>query len=115
VAGGTVGTHIDEVTLTSLNAVAEFENRPKSQLLGTALRTFLELSPSARRVIFTADGLHSETERAFVMKYIGRAALKAYEQMLDVRQPTLAAQTLSDSALDMEDAIDEAAIRLCRT
>ncbi len=113
--GGPVGRHTDETTLAALNAVADLENRPKSQLMGTALRTFLELSPSARRVIFTADGLQSQAERAFVMKHIGRAALKAYEQMLDARQPTLAAPTLSNSALDMEDAIDEAAIRLCRT
>ncbi len=113
-AGGTVGTHIDDVTLASLNAVAEFENRPKSQLLGTALRTFLELSPSARRVIFTADGLHSETERAFIMKHVGRAALKAYEQILDARQTAHAVDPLSNAPLDTEEAIDEAATRLCR-
>jgi hypothetical protein len=114
VAGGTVGTHIDESTLLSLNAVAELENRPKSQLMATALRTFLELPPGARRVMFTVDGLSSQAERAFVMKYVGRAALKAYERVVDARHSSLPVETTGNAALDTEEAIDEEAVRLCR-
>jgi hypothetical protein len=112
--GGTVGTFLDETTLDALNAVVEVENRPKSQVLGVALRAFLALSPGARRVMFTVDGMADEEERAFAMKAIGRAALQAYERILDSRQQTQGPVRSGNAALDSEEAIEAEAVRMSR-
>ncbi len=112
-AGGTVGTHVDENTIAALEAVVELENRPKSQVLGVALKAFLALPASARRVMFAIDGMADQEERAFAMKLVGRSALKAYERILDARQGQTPHRS-SNAALETEEAIEEAATRLCR-
>lgn len=40
-AGNTIGTYVDDSTLDTLSAVLAVENRPKSQILGVALKAFL--------------------------------------------------------------------------
>ena len=113
-AGGTVGTHLDEGTLAALKALASIENRPTSQIVGVALKMALDLSPGARRALFAIDGMASEDERAFAMKAIGRSALKAYERILDARRPAENPPSIN-VALDTDEAIEAEAVRLCRS
>lgn len=113
-AGGTVGTHLDEGTLAALKALASIENRPTSQIVGVALKMALDLSPGARRALFAIDGMASEDERAFAMKVIGRSALKAYERILDARRPAENPPSIN-VALDTDEAIEAEAVRLCRS
>jgi hypothetical protein len=112
-AGGTIGTYVDDTTLDILNAVLEVENRPKSQVLGVALRAFLALSPGSRRAMFAIDGMQSEVERDFAMRLVGRAAMKAYDRILESRQAQMSV-TASNADLESEEAIEEEASRLCR-
>ena len=111
-AGGTVGTHLDERTLAALKELASTENRPTSQIVGVALKMALDLSPGARRALFAIDGMASEDERAFAMKAIGRSALKAYERILDARRPAENPPSIN-VALDTDEAIEAEALRLC--
>jgi hypothetical protein len=110
---GTVAAHVDEETIERLRAIAATENRAASQIVAVALRTMLNLSPGARRALYAIDGAAERAERDFAGHQIGRAALQAYEWMLDARhtgEPDSRANALADT----EEAIEAEAVRLSR-
>ncbi|WP_375453489.1 hypothetical protein [uncultured Methylobacterium sp.] len=113
-SAGTIGAHLDATTLDRFRALAATENRSPSQIVGVALKMMLEMTPGARRAIFAVDGMADDGERAFVAKHIGRAALRAYEDILDARRNDLGPQSGSNHALDTEEAIEVEAVRMCR-
>jgi hypothetical protein len=82
---GTVATHLDDATFARLKQAARTENRSLSQLQRVALKALLDLSPGARQALFAIDGIAEQEERRLAGKIIGRAALAAYEQILDAR------------------------------
>lgn len=113
-SAGTVGTHLDAATLDRFRAMTATENRSPSQVLGVALKVLLDLAPGARRVVFAIDGVADEEERAFAARHIGRAALKAYEAIIDARRADLGPHSGANEALETEEAIEAEAVRLCR-
>jgi hypothetical protein len=112
-ASRTVAAHVDETTSARLKAVAGVENRAPSQIMAIALKTILEVSPGARRALFAIDGIADEDERGFAMKAIGRAALKAYERVVDARQRP-GHHPVTNDALNTDEGIEAEAVRLCR-
>ena len=112
-ANRTVAAHLDEATVGRLRAAAAVENRSPSQIQAVALKLMLDLSPGARRALFAIDGIADEAERRLVAKRLGRAALAAYEQMIDARSRPEHRGFHEDSP-DTEDAIEAEAVRLCR-
>ncbi|HEV2955739.1 MAG TPA: hypothetical protein VGX95_06450 [Xanthobacteraceae bacterium] len=112
-ASRTVAAHLDETTLTRLRAAASVENRSPSQIQAVALKLLLDMSPGARRALFAIDGIADDAERKLTAKRLGRAALAAYEQIIDARARRRH-QRGADSALDTEEAIEAEAVRLCQ-
>lgn len=110
----TVGAHLDAETSDRFRNLTATENRTPSQVLNVALKLLLDLNPGARRTIFAIDGLADEEERSFAARHIGRAALKAYEAIIDARRAELGPANGTNEALDTEDAIEAEAVRLCR-
>jgi hypothetical protein len=110
---GTVAAHVDEETIARLRAVAAAENRPASQIVAVALRNLLKLSPGARRALYAIDGAADAAERDFIGQLVGRAALKAYEHLLDTRQSG-EPDPMGNVPADTEDAIEATAVRLSR-
>jgi predicted transcriptional regulator len=80
-----VATHLDDATLARLKQIARIENRSASQIQRVALKALLDMSPGARRALFAIDGVADVDERRVAGKMIGRAALIAYERILDAR------------------------------
>lgn len=110
---GTVVAHVDEETIARLRAIASTENRPASQIVAVALRTLLNLSPGARRALYAVDGAAEADERDFASQLVGRAALTAYERMLDARHAG-DPDPMGNATTDTEAAIEAEAVRLCR-
>ena len=110
---GTVAAHVDDETLARLRAVAATENRPASQIVAVALRTMLNLSPGARRALYAIDGAAEATERDFAGQLVGRAALKAYDRMLDARHAD-EPDPMGNASADTEEAIEAVAVHLSR-
>jgi hypothetical protein len=111
-ASGTVGAHLDKPTIERLRATAAIENRSPSQIQAVALKMFLEMSSGARRALFAIDGIATEDERQFAAKALGRAALAAYDRIIDARHR---GEHHPQSNHPLEDeAIEAAAVRLCR-
>jgi len=113
-AGGTIGAHVDDPTLSALKDVVATENRPTSQVLGVALKAILGLSPGARRALFAIDGIATTEERAFAMKAIGRSTRKAYEHILDSRHSGELPQGLTNMPEGDEESVEAEAVRLCQ-
>jgi hypothetical protein len=111
---GTIAAHTDEKTRDRLRNAAANESRSPSQIVSVALRTVLELSPSARRAIYAIDGTANEEERQFAARLIGRGALKAYERIISARHGNPARPTVTNQVLENEAAIEAEAIELCR-
>ena len=109
----TVAAHLDDATLARLRQAARTENRSLSQLQRVALKALLDLSPGARHALFAIDGIADDAERGLAAKRSGRAALAAYEQIVDARTRRAHHPATNDS-LDTEDAIEAEAVRLCR-
>jgi hypothetical protein len=112
-AGGTIGAHVDDSTLSALKELVATENRPTSQVLAIALKAVLDLSPGSRRALFAIDGIATEEERAFAMKLISRSTLKAYERILDARNQGSRLHAMNN-ALDDDERIEAEAVQLCR-
>jgi hypothetical protein len=110
---GTVATHLDDATLTRLKQAARTENRSLSQLQRVALKALLDLSPGARRALFAIDRIADDAERRLAAARLGRAALAAYEHIIDARSRR-AHHPATNKSLDTEDAIGGEAVRLCR-
>jgi len=110
---GTVAAHVDEETIARLRAIAATENRPASQIVAVALRTLLNLSPGARRALYAIDGSAEGTERDFAGQLVGRAALRAYERILDARHAG-DPEPMGNAPVDGEEAIEAEAVRLSR-
>jgi len=109
----TVATHLDDATLARLKQAARTENRSLSQLQRVALKALLDLSPGARQALFAIDEIAGEAERRLAAKRLGRAALAAYEQIIDARH-WREHHPITNDSLATEDAIEEEAVRLCR-
>jgi hypothetical protein len=86
---GIIGAHIDKQTVERLRATAAIENRSPSQMHAVALRMFLEMSSGARQALFAIDDMANEGERQFAGKALGRAALAAYDRIIDARHSGL--------------------------
>jgi cytochrome P450 len=112
-ASRTVAAHLDDATIARLRAAASVENRSPSQIQAVALKLLLDMSPGARRALFAIDGIADDAERKLAAKRLGRAALAAYEQIIDARALRLSRRG-ADRALDSEEAIEAEAVRLCR-
>ncbi len=112
-ASQTVAAHLDQTTLTRLRAAASVENRSPSQIQSVALKLLLDMSPGARRALFAIDGIADDAERKLVAKRLGRAALMAYEEIIDARARQQRRRG-PDRELDTEEAIEAEAVRLCR-
>jgi hypothetical protein len=112
-ASGTVGVHLDKLTIERLRAMASVENRSPSQIQAVALKLFLDMSSGARRALFAIDGIANEDERQFAAKALGRAALAAYDRIIDARHRQARGEG-SDVALHSDEAIEAEAVRLCR-
>jgi cytochrome P450 len=113
-ASQTVAAHLDRTTLARLRAAASVENRSPSQIQSVALKLLLDMSPGARRALFAIDGIADDGERKLAAKRLGRAALAAYEEIIDARARRKH-QRSANSALDTEEAIEAEAVRLCRS
>jgi hypothetical protein len=111
-AGKTIAAHIDEDSAERLRLIAETEARAASQLVAVGTRLVLDLSPAARRALIALDASRPE-ERAFVARLLGRAALKAREQVVAGRT-TRDYQPLINLPLDTEDAIEAEAVAASR-
>jgi hypothetical protein len=111
-AGGTIGAHVDEATLSAVKALVATENRPTAQVLAIALKAILGLSPGSRRALFAIDGIATEEERAFATKVIGRSTLKAYERILDSQHRNDIPHPAGNSPSD-DDRLEAEAVRLC--
>src|SRR5271166_6527373 len=104
-ASGTVGVHLDKLTIERLRAMASVENRSPSQIQAVALKLFLDMSSGARRALFAIDGIANEEEREFAAKALGRAALAAYDRIIDARHRQAgdrAGSLESDEAVEAE-------------
>jgi hypothetical protein len=112
-ASGTVGVHLDKLTIERLRAMASVENRSPSQIQAVALKLFLDMPSGARRALFAIDGIASEDEREFAAKALGRAVLAAYDRIIDARHRQ--ARERSDAALQSDEAVEAEAVRLCRS
>lgn len=112
-ASRTVAAHLDEATISRLRAAATVENRSPSQIQAVALKMLLDLSPGARRALFAIDGIADDAERRLAAKRLARAALAAYEQIIDGRIRHEHHPATNES-LDTEEAIEAEAVRLCR-
>jgi hypothetical protein len=112
-ASRTVAAHLDESTVARLRAAATVENRSPSQIQAVALRLLLDMSPGARRALFAIDGIADDAERRLAAKRLGRAALVAYEEIIDARARRAQPQA-GAAPLDSEEAIEAEAVRLCR-
>jgi hypothetical protein len=110
---GTVAAHVDDETIARLRAIAATENRPASQIVAVALRTMLNLSPGARRALYAIDSTAEAAERDFAGHLVGRAALKAYDRMLDARHAG-EPDPMGNAPADTEEAIEAEAVRLSR-
>jgi hypothetical protein len=113
-ASGTVGVHLDKLTIERLRAMASVENRSPSQIQAVALKLFLDMSSGARRALFAIDGIAREDERQFAAKALGRAALAAYDRIIDARHRHARDQA-PDVSLESDEAIEAEAARLCRS
>jgi len=111
-ASATVGAHLDKGTIDQLRATAAVENRTTSQIQSVAIRALLDMSPGARRAIFAIHGVADEAERQFAARAMGRAALVAYERIIDARQQQRHHPD-TNGELDTEEAIEAEAVRLC--
>jgi hypothetical protein len=109
----TVAAHVSEGTLTRLRAMSAVENRAPSQIMAVALKAMIDLSPGARRAMYAIDGIADAGEREFAMNAIGRAALKAYERIIDAREARHH-HPMTNDPLDTDEAIEAEAVRLCR-
>lgn len=113
-ASKTVAAHLDQATAARLQAAASIENRSPSQIQAVALKLLLEMSPGARRALFAIDGIADAAERQSAAKLIGRAALMAYEQIIDARVARGRMAGFAESS-DSEEALEAEAVRLCRS
>jgi hypothetical protein len=113
-ASGTVGVHLDRLTIERLRAMASVENRSPSQIQAVALKLFLDLPSGARRALFAIDGIASEDERQFAAKALGRAALAAYDRIIDARHRRARGQA-SDVPPASDEAVEAEAVRLSRS
>jgi hypothetical protein len=113
-ASRTVAAHLDEITVTRLRAAASVENRSPSQIQAVALKLLLDMSPGARRALFAIDGIADDAERKLAAQRLGRAALAAYEQIID-RRARRGRQQLDEDDATTEEAIEAEAVRLCRS
>lgn len=116
-AGRTVAAHMDGKSAERLGAVAESEGRNASQLVAVATRLFLDLSPAARRALISLDASKPE-ERDFLTRSLGRAALKAREQVIAdraARNAVNAYRPVSNTPLDDEKAIEAEAVVATRS
>jgi hypothetical protein len=113
-ASGTVGVHLDRLTIERLRAMASVENRSPSQIQAVALKLFLDLPSGARRALFAIDGIASEDERQFAAKAVGRAALAAYDRIIDARHRQTRGQA-PDAPSASDEAVEAEAVRLSRS
>jgi predicted transcriptional regulator len=82
----TIRAEIDDATASALDELVQQDGRPRSHLVGAAVKAFIDFSPAARLALFAIDGLAAEDERAVAMALIGQMAIDAYQGMLAARQ-----------------------------
>jgi predicted transcriptional regulator len=81
-----IRAEIDDVTAAALDELVRREGRPRSHLVGAAVKAFIDFSPAARLALFAIDGLATEDERAAAMALVGQSAINAYQGILAARE-----------------------------
>jgi hypothetical protein len=76
-------------------------------------KTIREMSSGARRALRATDETANDEERLFAAKVLGRAALIAYDRIIDVRHHG-ERRLLTSHPLDTDEAIEAEALRLCQ-
>ena len=109
----TFAADLDDAAAARLASIAAEENRSSSQIIAVALRMFLEASQGARQAAYAIDGAASDEERRFAASLTNRAALKAYERIIDSRN-LKPVPNGTNTALASEDEIEAEAVRACR-
>lgn len=115
--GKTVSSHFDEDLASLLEDVSKADGHAPSRLVSTGARTFLSMSPPARRVAITMEGAATHGERDFLARFVSRAALLAYQAILEERNLDRIRETEghegTNTALCSEEDIEAEAARLC--
>ena len=109
----TAGIYLDAATIARVRAVAASEDQPPSQIVAVALKLFLDQSPGTRRALSAIVGSSDAAEYDYASKLIGRAAVKAYELILDDRQ-TAEYHPSQNQVLGSEESIEAEAVQMCR-
>ena len=115
-AGRTISTHLDDETVAALRAAAGAENRPTSQLVGVSLRSFLKLSPAARRTIYALENNANEEELTYVGRLLSRELIVAQRRFVEnkiIESDNNSILSGTNNALGTEDDIEAVASRLC--
>lgn len=110
--GRKIEAHLDERATDQLEKIAAAEGRNPSQLVATATRLLLDVSPASRRALLSLDGASPE-ERAFAIRLLGRATLKAKAKVVSSRV-NAAYSPVTNLSLDTEEAIDAEAVVAAR-
>jgi hypothetical protein len=77
-------------------------------------KTIRDMSSGARRALRAIDETASEEERQFAAKVFGRAALVAYDRIIDARDRKQH-PSQPDESLNTDEAVEAEAVRLCRS
>jgi|AntAceMinimDraft_1070359.scaffolds.fasta_scaffold82806_1 predicted transcriptional regulator len=115
-AGRTISTHLDDETVLALKAVAAAENRPTSQLVGTGLRSFIKLSPAARRALYALESTANEEHLTYVGRLLSRELIVARRRFVEhkiIGNENQDVLTGTNNAIRNEDDIEAVASRLC--
>lgn len=112
-AGKAASFDLDDTTAVRLADAARREARQPSQMLGVALRMFLDTSPGARRALQALDEIADPNERRWVAGVMSRAALKALEAIIRDRN-RVPMESDANTPLDTEEEIEAEAVRACR-
>lgn len=117
-AGQTVSTHVDQELESRFRDTAKSENRPRSQILGLALRSFLDLAPGSRQALYAIDGSATPDEQDFVARHLSRQVLRAYQTVLENRHIGVGDKASSSAGSNAEpmteEEVEAEATRACR-
>ena len=115
--GKTVSSHFDADLVSLLEDVSKADGHVPSRLVSASARIFLSMTPHARRIAIKMEGEGTPVERDFLVRFISRAALVAYQTILEERNldRIREAEGLdgTNTTLRSEEEIEAEAVRLC--
>ena len=117
--GKTVSSHFDDELASLLEDVSKAEGHAPSRIVSTGARSFLSMSPPARRVAITMKGSATQAERDFLARFLSRATLLAYQAILEERNLDRIREAEAGNGASAkfcsEEDIEAEAARLCAT